>query len=101
MPRLYALGLEDDEIDEDVEELVSAHLDIPSAFFSSTGLLQVGWVTVHRVNGCLGVTRSIGDVLIKDLRHEQFEDVEFVDNKVCFFSFFLFLSSDKQHSCDL
>ena len=33
VPRLYALGLEDDEIDEDVEELVSAHLDIPSAFF--------------------------------------------------------------------
>ena len=33
VPRLYALGLEDDEIDEDVEELVSAHVDIPSTFF--------------------------------------------------------------------
>jgi serine/threonine protein phosphatase PrpC len=60
VPKLYALGLDEDEIDEEAEELV-------------------GWVTVRRVNGVLGMTRSLGDVLIKDLREQQFADAEFKD----------------------
>lgn len=58
VPKLYALGLDEDEIGEETEELV-------------------GWVTVRRVNGVLGMTRSLGDILIKDWREQQFEDVEF------------------------
>jgi serine/threonine protein phosphatase PrpC len=58
VPKLYALGLDEDELDEEAEELV-------------------GWVTVRRVNGVLGMTRSLGDILIKDWREQQFEDAEF------------------------
>jgi serine/threonine protein phosphatase PrpC len=58
VPKLYALGLDEDELDEEAEELV-------------------GWVTVRRVNGVLGMTRSLGDILIKDWRDQQFEDAEF------------------------
>jgi serine/threonine protein phosphatase PrpC len=28
---------------------------------------------VHRVNSCLGMTRSIGDILIKDKKQQQFQ----------------------------
>lgn len=53
IPKLYRLHLEDEDIEEHTEELI-------------------GWVTVQRVNGCLGMTRSIGDILIKDLKEEHF-----------------------------
>lgn len=33
----------------------------------------VGWVQVARVNGALGFTRSIGDLLIKDWKENQFK----------------------------
>lgn len=52
------MGLEDCEIDDDMEEFI-------------------GWVTVHRVNGALGVTRSLGDILIKDWKERQFEVCSF------------------------
>lgn len=54
IPRLYRLHLEDEELVEETEELV-------------------GWVEVHRVNSCLGMTRSIGDILIKDKKKVQFK----------------------------
>jgi len=59
VPKLYRKHLQE----EDLEEESTANL--------------IGWVTVHRVNGCLGMTRSIGDILIKDWREHQFPGVEF------------------------
>lgn len=46
IPKLYALGLEHSELLDEHHELI-------------------GWVTVHKVCGALGMTRSVGDILIK------------------------------------
>lgn len=34
---------------------------------------SIGWVTVYRVNGVLAMSRSIGDLLIKDLKEKTFQ----------------------------
>ena len=54
IPKLYALGLEHEELLDEHQELV-------------------GWVTVHKVCGALAMTRSVGDILIKDHLSENFE----------------------------
>ncbi len=54
IPMLYALGLEHTELLDEQQELV-------------------GWVTVHKVCGALAMTRSFGDVLIKDMLTDNFE----------------------------
>ena len=54
IPKLYALGLEHAELLDEQQELV-------------------GWVTVHKVCGALAMTRSFGDVLIKDMLADNFE----------------------------
>jgi protein phosphatase 2C family protein 2/3 len=54
IPKLYALGLEHAELLDEQQELV-------------------GWVTVHKVCGALAMTRSFGDVLIKDMLSDNFE----------------------------
>jgi protein phosphatase 2C family protein 2/3 len=55
IPKLYALGLEHTELLDEHHELI-------------------GWVTVHKVMGALGMTRSMGDVLIKSTKlAENFE----------------------------
>jgi len=59
IPRLYRKHLEEEELEEE------------------EAMKLIGWVTVTRVNGCLGMTRSIGDILIKDWRDIQFPDTEF------------------------
>mmetsp|Transcript_2112 Transcript_2112/g.4932 ORF Transcript_2112/g.4932 Transcript_2112/m.4932 type:complete len:576 (-) Transcript_2112:504-2231(-) len=53
LPMLYKLGQEDIEDMEEAERLV-------------------GWRTIMRVNGCLQMTRSIGDLLIKDKKNDFF-----------------------------
>eukprot|EP00163_Fabomonas_tropica_P009034 TRINITY_DN18818_c0_g1_i1.p1 TRINITY_DN18818_c0_g1~~TRINITY_DN18818_c0_g1_i1.p1 ORF type:complete len:459 (+),score=97.61 TRINITY_DN18818_c0_g1_i1:198-1574(+) len=55
VPMLYRLGLEDDDDISD-DELEA----------------KCGLVTVSRVNGVLSMTRSLGDLLIKDKREETF-----------------------------
>jgi len=62
IPRLYRLGLDLDTLDEAEEN-------------------SVGWVTVHRVNGVLAMSRSIGDLLIKDLKNQTF-NVEFTGDLI-------------------
>jgi len=62
IPRLYRLGLDLDTLDETQEN-------------------SVGWVTVYRVNGVLAMSRSIGDLLIKDLKNQTF-DTEFTGELV-------------------
>ena len=54
IPKLYALGLEHTELLDEQQELV-------------------GWVFVHKVCGALAMTRSFGDVLIKDMLVDNFE----------------------------
>lgn len=62
IPRLYRLGLDLDTLDESEES-------------------SVGWVKVYRVNGVLAMSRSIGDLLIKDLKNQTF-DTEFTGELV-------------------
>eukprot|EP01092_Planopodium_desertum_P015430 TRINITY_DN81719_c1_g2_i2.p1 TRINITY_DN81719_c1_g2~~TRINITY_DN81719_c1_g2_i2.p1 ORF type:complete len:160 (-),score=7.41 TRINITY_DN81719_c1_g2_i2:95-535(-) len=54
IPRLLHLQLNQDDLTEETEKLV-------------------GWVVKSRVNGVLAMTRSIGDILIKDHLEDQFE----------------------------
>lgn len=62
IPRLYRLHLDSSEVVEETEDLV-------------------GWVEVSRVNGALGITRSIGDILIKDWKEQHFKK-EFKGNLI-------------------
>lgn len=59
---MYRLGLDLDTLDENQEN-------------------SVGWVKVYRVNGVLAMSRSIGDLLIKDLKNQTF-DTEFTGDLV-------------------
>jgi len=63
VPRMYRLHLEDVLELEQAEELI-------------------GWVTVKKVNGVLGMTRSIGDRLIKGVNKEAFFDHKFSEEVI-------------------
>eukprot|EP01103_Thecamoeba_quadrilineata_P008562 TRINITY_DN1829_c0_g1_i1.p1 TRINITY_DN1829_c0_g1~~TRINITY_DN1829_c0_g1_i1.p1 ORF type:complete len:513 (-),score=93.01 TRINITY_DN1829_c0_g1_i1:4-1542(-) len=65
VPRLYRLYSDV----EDVEELENAEE-------------LVGWVTVYKVNGVLGMTRSIGDRLIKGKQKVEFFEKEFSEEVI-------------------
>jgi len=63
VPKLYRKHLEEEDLEEKTMDLI-------------------GWVTVHRLNGCLGMTRSIGDILIKNWRDKQFPNSNFTGDLV-------------------